>query len=75
MAKSTRKGKFRPLQLRNRLIDFDEIRTSELPPEDRSPAKFHFNPTMWLVSANTQFATVIEKTIPGFRFPQVVQRH
>jgi len=30
MAKSTRKGKFRPLQLRNRLIDFDEIRTSEL---------------------------------------------
>jgi len=26
-------------------------------------AKFHFDPTMWVVSANTQFATVTEKTI------------
>jgi len=28
MAESMRKGKFRPPQLRNRLIDFDDIGTS-----------------------------------------------
>jgi len=28
-------------------------------------AKFHSDPTMWMVSANTQFAIVIEKTISG----------
>jgi len=28
-------------------------------------AKFHFNLTMWVVSATTQFATVAEKTISG----------
>jgi len=27
--------------------------------------KFHFDPTMYVVSANTQFATVSEKTISG----------
>jgi len=34
-------GKFRhPIQLRNLLIDFDEIRTTlELPPEDHPPCK------------------------------------
>ena len=63
MAKSVRKGKFRPPELRNRCIAFDEIRTSELSSEDRIPCKFHFDPTMWVVSANTQFATVSEKTI------------
>ena len=44
--------------LRNRLIDFDETRNIELPPEDHPPAKFHFDTTMWVVSANTQFVTV-----------------
>jgi len=33
-------------------------------------AKFHFDPTMWVVSANTQFATVSEKTIYGVRISQ-----
>ena len=32
MAKSMRNGKFRPTQLRNRLIDFDKIRMLELSP-------------------------------------------
>ena len=64
VAKSMRKGKFRPLQLRNRFIDFDEIQTLELSLEDHPPhAKFHFDPTMWMVLVNTQFATVTEETI------------
>ena len=32
-------------------------------------AKFHFDLTMYVVSADTQFATVTEKTIPGSCFP------
>jgi len=42
MAKSMGMGKFRPPQLRNRLTDFDEIRTLELPSEDHPPCKFSF---------------------------------
>jgi len=42
MAKSVRKDKFRPPQPRNRLIDFDEIPTLELAPEDHSPCKISF---------------------------------
>jgi len=42
MAKSLRKGKFRPSQLRNHLIDFDEIRTLELSPKDHPPRKISF---------------------------------
>ena len=41
--------KFRLPQLRNRLTDFGEIRTSELP-----RAKFHFDPTTWVVWVNIQ---------------------
>jgi len=33
-------------------------------------AIFHFNPTMWVVLANTQFATVSEKRISGIRVSQ-----
>jgi len=47
------------------LIDFDEIRTLELPPEATHHAKFNLYPTMRVVSANTQFATVTEKIISG----------
>jgi len=68
MAKSMGKGKFRPPQLRNRLIDFDEIRTLELPPEDHSPCKISSRSEysgLWVVSANIQFVTVTEKTIFG----------
>jgi len=39
MAKSTIKGKFRPPQLRKRLIDFDKIQTLELSPEEHPPRK------------------------------------
>jgi len=42
MAKSVRKGKFRPPQLRNRLIDSDEIRTLVLSPECHSQCKISF---------------------------------
>jgi len=65
MAKPMGKGKFRSPQLRSRLVDFDEFRTFELSSEDYPPchAKFHFDPTMWVVSANTQFGTVTEKTV------------
>jgi len=42
MAKSVGKGKFRLPQLRNRLIDFDEIRILELAPGDHSPCKISF---------------------------------
>jgi len=42
MAKSMRKGEFRPPQIRNRLIDFDKIRTLKLPPKDRPPGKILF---------------------------------
>jgi len=45
--------------------DFDEIRTLELPPEATHRAKFNLYPTMRVVSANTQFATVTEKLISG----------
>ena len=58
MAKSMGMGKIRPPQLRNRLTDFDEIRNLELPPEDHHHARFHFDPTTWVVSVNSQFATV-----------------
>ena len=53
-AKSVAKGKFQPPRLRNRLTDFDEIRTSDLPPKTSHRAKFHFDPTTWVVSENTQ---------------------
>ena len=66
MAKSMKKGKFRPSQLRNRLIDCDEIRSLQnYLLKITHHAKFHFDPTMWVVSANTQFATVTEKVISG----------
>jgi len=44
------------------LIDFDEIRTLEhyYLLKATYHAKFHFDPTMWMLSANTQFATVTE---------------
>jgi len=65
MAKSMGKGKFRPPQLRNRLTDFDEILTLELSHEEHPPRKISFQSDMWVVSANTQFVTVTEKTISG----------
>jgi len=42
IAKLMGNGKFRPPQLRNRLTDFDEIRTLELGPEDHPPCKISF---------------------------------
>ena len=57
MAKSMEVGKFRPPQLRNRLTDFDEIRILERLKTSHH-AKFHIDPTTWVVLANTQFATV-----------------
>ena len=45
-------------QLQNRLTDFDVTQTLELPPKTTHHAKFYFDPTMWVVSANIQFATV-----------------
>ena len=65
MAYSMGMGKFRPPYLRNRLTDVDEIRTLEQPLETTHHAKIHFDPTMWVVSENTQFTTVTEKTIFG----------
>jgi len=46
---------FDPNTAPNRLIDFDETRTLELPHEGHDRAKFHFDQE---VLANTQFATV-----------------
>jgi len=51
------RANFDPQQLRNRLADFDEIRTSELTPEDQTcshHSQFLFDPTTWVVSANTK---------------------
>jgi len=42
MAKSMRNGKFDPSQLRNYSIDFDEIRTLELPPKGYPSCKISF---------------------------------
>jgi len=42
MAKSMRKDKFRPPTAPKCLIDFDEIRTLELPSEDHPPCKISF---------------------------------
>jgi len=42
MAKSKGKGKFRPPQIRNRSIDFDETQTLELSPEDHLLCKISF---------------------------------
>jgi len=46
--------------------DFDEIRTLELPSEEQPPRKIHFDPTTWVVSANTQFATVRSLSLSFF---------
>jgi len=72
IAKSMRKGQISTPWLPNRSMDFDEIRHLELSLEvptrrPRHDAKFHFDRTMWVVWANTQFATVTEKTISGVR--------
>jgi len=42
LAKLVGKDKFDPTQLRNRLTDFDKIRTSELSPGDQPPLKISF---------------------------------
>jgi len=42
MAKPMGKGKFRPQQLRSRLVDFDEFRTFELSSEDYPQCKISF---------------------------------
>jgi len=50
-------GTLNPAQsIRNRLTDFDEIRTLELPRPLKTThlVKFHFDPMTWVVSANTQ---------------------
>jgi len=66
LVRSVAKGKFRPPLLRNGLTDFDEIRISELSPEDQPSRKMsscHFDPTTWVVSTNTQHDW--KKTISG----------
>ena len=63
MAKSTRKSKFRPPQLHNRLIDLMKFEPWNHVLKTTHHAKFHFDPTMRVVSANTQLTTVTEKTI------------
>ena len=65
IAKAMGKDKFRPPQLRNCLVDFDEIRTLELPLKTMHHTKFHFDPMMWVVLADTQFATDTEEPISG----------
>ena len=48
--------KFRPPQLQNCLIDFDEIQTSEvrtIPPEDQPPYKISFQLMTWVVWPKT----------------------
>jgi len=45
------RANFDPQQLRNRLTNFDKIRTSELPYLLKTS---HFHPTTWVVSANIQ---------------------
>jgi len=58
MVKSMRNGKFRPPTAPKRLTDIDEIRILEPPPKTTHHATFHLDTTTWVVSANTQFATV-----------------
>ena len=53
-----RKGQISTPQLRNRLTDFDETEPSSYLLKTTHHAKFHFDPTTWVVSANTQFAAV-----------------
>jgi len=74
------KGKFRPTQLRNRLIDYDEIRTLELSPEEPPPK----NPTVQNFISIRQrgwsrqipsLSLSVKRQLPRFMFPQVVQRH
>ena len=54
MAKAMGNGRF----LGNHLTDFDETGNLKLPSKTTLHAKFNFNPTTWVVWANTQFATV-----------------
>jgi len=56
MAKSTDKGKFRPIQLRNRLIDFDKKRTLELSAKDHPPYKISLRSFDVGGPGDTQFA-------------------
>jgi len=50
-------------------MNFDEIRTLELSPKVHPPSKIIFRSDD-VVSANTQFATVTEKTISGLHVSQ-----
>jgi len=60
MAKSMGNDKLWPPQPWKHLIDFDETWNLELPPEDHPPRKISFrsDDVAYVVSANTQFATV-----------------
>jgi len=61
-------------QFQNRFIDFDEIRTLGLSPEEHTQCKISFRSDDVGGLSYTQFATVTEKN-SGYIFPQVVQRH
>ena len=65
MAKSMGKGKFRPPQLGNHLVILMKFEPQNYLLKNTQHTKFHFDPTIWVVSANTQFATVTVKTISG----------
>jgi len=61
--KAMRKGGFQPPteHLGNNLADFDDTLTNwnyGTTPKDCNHAKFDFDPTTWVVWANTQFATL-----------------
>jgi len=75
MAKAVGKDKFLPPQLQNCLVDFDEIRTLELPLKTMHHTKFHFDPTMWVVLRIRSLPLTLKSQFPEFIFPQVVQRH
>jgi len=65
MSKSMRKGKFRPPQIRNHLIDFNEIRNLELPHEDHILCKISFRSDNVGDLGEYPVVTVTEKTISG----------
>jgi len=74
MAKSMGKGKFRPSQLQNHLVDFDEIRTLQISPEDHLPHKTSFRSDDVGGLGESPVWHCHWRQFPGFMFPQVVQR-
>jgi len=63
------KGHFRPLQRRNPLPIWIKLDMYNYTPQATHHAKFDFDPTTWVVYANSQFATVrVSFFFPSFHF-------